>query len=315
MLPNYSFLIGLVRRHQVLDKVRDVYPRQRLHGDVLMRWLTTLIEQENSEGGRKDIVVMGRMYYAKLDKAKAKLLDEADFHIMKKMSKIQEIKKKQSEKKGSGGGGAAAGDGDSPSMDVGEDDVPAAKGKKSSGKGEKDGKKKDSSKKEKKDSKKGERSSKSARGADGDSGGGAAAKDGDAASSKDTPPPASSSASKSRGSSSKAADKERGSAERSEKADRKDASIQRRGSRKDNEDADGAKGGGKDADTGGTSAYILHSLKGRAGYLGVGGFKALHSTHFYGQEPVCSARGPPGNVSCAPVFKSCLYIDTRDSKS
>ena len=174
--------------------------------------------------------------------------------------------------------------------------VRRGRGKKSSGKGEKDGKKKDSSKKEKNDSKGRGRSSKSTRGADGDSGGGAAAKDGDAASSKDTPSPASSSASKSRGSSSKAADKERGSAERSEKAD-------------------GAKGGGKDADTGGTSASILHSLKGRAGYLGVGGFKALHSTHFYGQEPVCSARGPPGNVSCAPVFKSCLYIDTRDSKS
>ena len=42
--------------------MRDVYPRQQLHGDVLMKWLTKLIDQENAPGGRKDIVVMGRMY-------------------------------------------------------------------------------------------------------------------------------------------------------------------------------------------------------------------------------------------------------------
>jgi THO complex subunit 2 len=208
----------------VLNAVLPVFPRVRAHGEVLIKWLTKLIDAENTPEGRNDIVVMARMYFAKLDKVTASLVDEDVFHIAKKKAAAP-VAKPSAPAAGSGAASPAEEDSTKPSSDSKEKGAAKAKASKSTEKG----KDKDKDKDKKRDSK----SSDADNAADG-GGGGAEDQDVEMASSGD--PPERKESAKS-GSSSKS--KDRSDRKEDSKRKDKDSGVQRRDSRKGDDSGSG----------------------------------------------------------------------------
>jgi THO complex subunit 2 len=85
---DYSMITNAIL---VLNALLPVYPRIKSHNRVLEGALTDLIKSESKEGGRTDLVVLARMFTAKLKKQEHNLVLEKDFHIV--------TEKKEAEKK------------------------------------------------------------------------------------------------------------------------------------------------------------------------------------------------------------------------